>query len=207
MVGAERVHFVALHATDDAAMHAAMQQAAALGGGSIDLVVHTAGIFGDRRAFAIDAAHLGLRMDVNCRSTLVGVNAALPYLMRSRNPAYLFVSSMAAVEFVGNQAEYCFTKHHQSEAMNVLGHLLAHHLGIKVTELRFGHVLTAMCHGRGLDTDKMIKVHNVAELMWNIAKAPPEMRFKAVEVTPTVRLEGEVIWPDQELARGTGLAR
>jgi NAD(P)-dependent dehydrogenase (short-subunit alcohol dehydrogenase family) len=197
-VGAAKVKIFSLYATDDAAMRQAMQQAAEFGGGAIDLLCHAAGIFGDKRAFELTAGHLGLRMEVNVRSTLVSVNAALPYLIRSKNPSYVFVSSMAATEFVGNQAEYCFTKHHQSASMDVLGHLLSHHLRIKVSELRFGHVFTPMCHGRGLDTMKMIQVSDVANLMWNIAKAPVEMRFKAVEVTPSERLEGEVIWPEEE---------
>ena len=201
IVGADKVQILAVRATDDAAMHAAMQQAANFGGGAIDLVSHSAGIFGDKRAFELTTGHLSLLMNVNARSTLVAVNAALPHLMKSQNPAFIFVSSMAATEFVGNQAEYCFTKHHQSEGMNLLGHLLSHHLRVKVTELRFGHVLTPMCEGRGLDGEKMIKVNNVADLVWNIAKAPAEMRFKAVEVTPSERLEGEVVWPDAELAR------
>ncbi len=200
MAGEENVQVLPLAATDDAAMHAAMQKASEFGGGTIDMLLHAAGIFGDKRAFEITAAHLDLRLNVNARSTLVSVNAALPYLCRSKNPSYLFVSSMAATEFVGNQAEYCFTKHHQSIAMDLLGHLLSHHLLIKVTELRFGHVYTPMCHGRMLDKDKMIQVEDVAELAWAIAKAQTQMRFKCVEVTPTERLEGEVVCPEKELA-------
>jgi hypothetical protein len=103
--------------------------------------------------------------------------------------------------FVDNQAEHCFSKHHQSEAMITLGHLMSHHLRIKVTELRFGHVFTSMCLGRGLPKEKMIQVNDVADLVWNIAKVPTQMCFKAVEVTPSERLEGKVMWPDAELLK------
>jgi NADP-dependent 3-hydroxy acid dehydrogenase YdfG len=198
---ADKVQIFAIYATDGAAMHTAMQQAAKFGGGAIDLLSHSAGLFGSKRSFEITQKHLGLLMDVNVRSTLVSVQAALPYLLESRNPSYIFVSSMAATEFVDNQAEYCFTKHHQSEAMNTLGHLMSHHLRIKVTELRFGHVFTSMCLGRGLPEEKMIQVNDVADLVWNIAKVPTQMRFKAVEVTPSERLEGQVMWPDAELLK------
>ena len=193
------VQVLAVAATDDAAMRLAMRRAAEFGGGRIDLVSHAAGIFGNQRAAQVTATHLALMMDVNVRSNQIALHTALPYMMASPNPSYLYVSSMAATEFVANQAQYCFTKHHQKESMKVLSHLVSHHLRVKVTELRFGHVLTRMCLGRGLDAEKMIQVGDVAELVWSIARAPAAMRYQTVEVTPTERLEGEVIWPQREL--------
>lgn len=37
--------------------------------------------------------------------------------------------------------------------------------------------------------------------LWSIAEAPPEARFKALDVVPTERLEGKMLWPEAELAR------
>ena len=201
IAGPGRVQAIPAHATSDEAMLRAMQQAADFGGGTIDLLSHTAGIFGDKRAFEVTPDHLNLRLDVNARSTVVAANAAIPHMMKSQNPSFVFVSSLAARELIKNQAEYCYTKHHQHLSMKTLGDLMSNHLRIRTTELLLGHVFTPMALGRGLDVNKMLKTNDVAELVMYVAKAPPEARFAALDVVPTQRLEGKVIWPQTELER------
>src|SRR6185503_4317854 len=89
------LHGIYADVTDDAAVRAAVDQAAAMFDG-IDIVVNNAGIGAQGTVEDNDDAEWARVFDVNVQGMVRTTRAALPYLRRSSHAAVVNVSSIAA---------------------------------------------------------------------------------------------------------------
>jgi NAD(P)-dependent dehydrogenase (short-subunit alcohol dehydrogenase family) len=101
--------FVAADVTDDAAVRAAVDEAAARLGG-LDIVVNNAGIGAQGTVADNDDDEWRRVLDVNVLGMVRVARAALPHLRRSAHAAIVNTSSVAATAGLPNRALYSATK-------------------------------------------------------------------------------------------------
>jgi 2-keto-3-deoxy-L-fuconate dehydrogenase len=106
---AEHVLPLVADVSDDAAVRAAVDRAAAELGG-LDVVVNNAGISATGDVAANDDEEWHRVLDVNCVGVVRVTRAALPYLRRSQRPAVVNVSSVAALTGLPHRALYSASK-------------------------------------------------------------------------------------------------
>jgi 2-keto-3-deoxy-L-fuconate dehydrogenase len=107
--GPDGALFLAADVTDDAAVRAAVDEAAARLGG-LDIVVNNAGIGAQGTVADNDDDEWRRVLDVNVLGMVRVARAALPHLRRSAHAAIVNTSSVAATAGLPNRALYSATK-------------------------------------------------------------------------------------------------
>ncbi len=109
--------------------------------GSIDSVVHSAGIFWPRPLGSAPLEDFDMQWRVNVRAPYALTQAALPHL--KRDSSVIFVSSIAGQVAFPNSAAYCATKGAVEQLTKALAVELAPQ-GIRVNSIAPGNIRTPM---------------------------------------------------------------
>jgi NAD(P)-dependent dehydrogenase (short-subunit alcohol dehydrogenase family) len=136
--------------TDEAALEAAMAEAAKRFGG-IDIVIPNAGIFGTHAHIKdCDIDSLNQVLQINVSGVVATIKHAVPYLIHRGGGAIVITSSVGAI--VGNPGSvaYASSKHALTAVMKVAAIELAPHK-IRVNTVNPGLVDTPMIHA--IETD------------------------------------------------------
>lgn len=159
--------------------------------GSIDVVVACAGVgmYGP----AIEHRHRDNRqmVDTNVLGFINTIQAALPYLVDSRQADLVGITSTAGLSVVGNSATYVATKHAQVAYLRAIDMELGSP-EFRVTNIAPGNVASrfAIGHGRteGMpQLDDMLTADDVARHVVEAVELPREVRLDTVVIRPTRR--------------------
>ena len=140
--------------------------------GRVDVVVNNAGILDRTPVEDLDDAILDELWEINLKAPLRLVQAALPHLRRSGAGRIVNVSSMSGKRVKSPVSPgYAISKF----ALQGLTHSLRMATwddGIRVTALCPGFVSTDMSADLGFDTDQMVQVDDLAELVATVIALP-----------------------------------
>lgn len=98
--------YIQCDVTSSASCRAAMEQI----GGSIDILINSAGIYMEQRLENMDDAAYKAVMDTNVKGTMLLIQAALPYMYGSHNASIINVASDAGVSGNYGCPVYCASK-------------------------------------------------------------------------------------------------
>jgi short-subunit dehydrogenase len=148
--------------------------------GSMDVLVHSAGI-GIGGSFADqETKRIALQLDVNLRATLVVTREALP-LLRASGGQIVTLASIAGTIPTPGLAVYGATKAALIAFTGSLNREEAGH-GIRATAISPAFVATRMTDWTGIPPEDMIQAEDVVELVRAVLKLSPKARVPNIVV-------------------------
>ena len=148
--------------------------------GTLDVLVHCAGV-GVGGAFATqETKRIDLQLDVNLRGTLLVTREALP-LLRAAGGLVVTLASIAGTIPVPGLAVYGATKAALVSFTSSLNREEAEH-GVRATALCPAFVATQMTDWTGIPAEEMIQIEDVVALVRALLSLSPRARVPTIVV-------------------------
>ena len=159
--------------------------------GRIDVLVHSAGVFGMGGLESAPAGALDEQYRVNLRAPLVLTQALLPLLKQARGQI-VFINSTAGLQARAQVGYYAATKH----ALKALSESLRQEVnaaGVRVTTLFLGRTATPMqeaifrAEGKSYAGEKLLQPEDVAGLLRTVLQLPETAEVTEVHMRPAIK--------------------
>ena len=181
--GPDKVLALPLKVTNAQSIKRAFKRAADFGGGKIDGMHCTVGIYKDGNLLDMSPKTYNLMADVNVKAPFLVSTAAAPYLRKSRNPTASLMGSIAGLRPVAGETNYSFFKMGTVDLVENLEHaeferpLKPGENRIRWTAVNPGPVLTPMLHGREFAKGSILQPDHVADQLVYLQQLHPDMRM------------------------------
>jgi NAD(P)-dependent dehydrogenase (short-subunit alcohol dehydrogenase family) len=153
--------------------------------GSLDAVIHCAGVGLIKPAAETSDADFTRVMNVNTRSTFLLAQAALPVMAAAKKGLFITIPGILGKAPMKNAAAYCASKYAVTGLMKCLSQEYAR-AGVRVCLFHFGGVDTPFWDnlGTSFQRDKMIPCETAADLILQAVDAPPHLVLSEVILQP-----------------------
>jgi NAD(P)-dependent dehydrogenase (short-subunit alcohol dehydrogenase family) len=148
--------------------------------GSMDVLVHCAGLGVGGSFASLETKRIDLQLDVNLRATLLVTRESLP-LLRASHGAIVTLASIAGTVPVPGLAVYGATKAALISFTSSLNREEAQH-GVRATTICPAFVATPMTDWTGIPPEEMIQVEDVVELVGAVLRLSRQARIPSIVI-------------------------
>lgn len=154
-----------------------------LGFGTPDVVINNAGAFLPGSVHNEEEGILEYLMETNLYSAYYLTRALLPLMMQQKSGHIFNVCSTASVSAYNNGGSYSISKFAMlGFSKNLREELKPHH--IKVTAILPGAVYTDSWAGSGIDENRIMKVTDIATLVYTASQLSPQACVEEITIRP-----------------------